>query len=341
MDPQRLFGPVTTRNVRIDQFDAFILNNIPYAQVQPRHVNWGAVEYDGPDAPGIDGGKPALQWHFGGVPYPITKAIRINYTYVRKWDGSNAVITTAIYLGFQDALHQYVLPQVIPFVAAPTPTFVRRIGDLGQYGGFSTHSWASDVGILASEAQSVITRSVQYDAVNLATFNTFIRAEMGLPPIAPGGPAAALSLDPIPVDFDGPAQDYDSHKPFEYTFATLQNEPEKYSQLLFWYFAGKPFRLTKAMRIPLDDGNAESAVLATARARQDALALSERLRNAQKEAHELSEKLASGHSTVANQAKEALQQVTELQSQVNQVSEAGGGNALFVGYSGPDPGGAG
>src|ERR1051326_6715596 len=171
MDPQRLFGPITTRSVRIDQFDTFILSNIPYAEVPPENVNWGAVEYDGPNSLGIDGAKPVLQWHFGGVPYPISKAIRINYTYIRRWDGSNDRINTSIYLGFQDALDQYVLPQAIPFVAEPSATFVQRFDDLGPYGGFSTHSWASDAGILASEAPAVVQRSVVYDAVYQATFD--------------------------------------------------------------------------------------------------------------------------------------------------------------------------
>jgi hypothetical protein len=58
---------------------------------------------------------------------------------------------------------------------------------------------------------------------------------------------------PIIMAFDGPARDYDSHKPFVYTLPTLFNDKEKYSQLLWWYFGGKAYRLTKAIRIPLNE----------------------------------------------------------------------------------------
>jgi len=329
MDPQRLFGPIATRRLRIDQFDTFILNNIPYAEVPPQNVNWGAIEYDGPGALGIDGGKPVLQWHFGGVAYPISRAIRINYTYVRTWDGSNAVITTAIYLGFQDDLEHYIVPQATPFVARPTPTFQHRVGDLGSYGGFSTHSWASDAGILASEAQALVTRSVAYDAINRTMFESLLQDELG-------DIASLITAQPVPVDFDGPAQDYDSHRPFEYTFATLQNDPERYSQLLFWYFGGQVFRLTKAMRIPLDaaldpDLVRESVVL---------------------QALDGSGKQVSAHTRYGQLAKEAQGRQTFLTYKVTPPTATGGGtsasppptpvaggNALFIGYSGPDPGG--
>jgi hypothetical protein len=296
--------------------------------VQPEHVNWGALEYDGPAAVGIDGGKPALQWYFGGVAYPITKAIRINYTYVRRWDGSNAVVTTAIYLGFQDGLSEYVVPSAIPLVARPTATFQQRVGDLGPYGGFSTNTWASDAGVLASEAAAVIARSFAYDDVNLnTTFNKLLRDELGL--------VADLLLEtPLPVDVDGPAQNYDSHKPFEYTVATLQNEPELYSQVLFWYFGGKPWRLTKAMRIPLD------AAISSRLAGQSVVVRAQTKDLVAQQAARTQYIDEKARVVRANREARAAGRAAEERA-VPAVPDTlvPGGNALFLGYAGPDPGG--
>jgi hypothetical protein len=249
MDPQGLFGPVATHVHRIDNFAAFILNNVPYGEVHPKDVQWGVLQYDGPDVDGVIGAKPVLQWHFGGVPYPITKAIRVPYTYIRTIDGSNTPTTEQIFLGFQERLTDFILPQPIPYVADPTPTFRIRLSSLGALGGFTNPVWSSDTGVLASEAPGVITRSYIADPADLLSLNTFIRDELKW-----AQPAFdALLGNPIAVDVDGPAQDSDSHHPFPYTFGTLVNEPYKYAQLLFWYFGGKPYRVTKAMRIPLDD----------------------------------------------------------------------------------------
>jgi hypothetical protein len=61
---------------------------------------------------------------------------------------------------------------------------------------------------------------------------------------------AELKREPVIVAFDGPARDNTSLNPFGYTLPTLFNDKEKYSQLLWWYFGGKPYRITKAIRIP-------------------------------------------------------------------------------------------
>jgi hypothetical protein len=248
VDPSGLIGTVTTRAHLIDNFDSFILDNIPYAEVPARAIRWGSVEYDGPAALGIDDSKPALQWHFGGVPYPITKAIRIPYTYVRTWDGSNAVVPASIFLGFQDRLTDLIPPQPIPYVGAPGPTFDGRAQRFGPFGTFSNMFWGSDAAILASEALAVITRSVWRGQSAAETFQAFIEAELNIC----AERFNALVTFPTPVDFDGPAQDNNTQSVWQYTPATLLNEPAKYSQLLHWYFAGKSYSVTKAMRVWLD-----------------------------------------------------------------------------------------
>jgi hypothetical protein len=61
---------------------------------------------------------------------------------------------------------------------------------------------------------------------------------------------------PIVVHFDGPAQDNNSLNPFNYTPQTLFNDKEKYAQVLWWYFGGKAYRVTKAIRIPIPGASA-------------------------------------------------------------------------------------
>lgn len=56
---------------------------------------------------------------------------------------------------------------------------------------------------------------------------------------------------PVIVAFDGPAQDNNSLNPFNYTPQTLFNDKEKYNQVLWWYFGGRPYRVTKAIRLPV------------------------------------------------------------------------------------------
>src|SRR5579859_75184 len=236
MTYQDIFGPVTTRSHIIGDFETFILSNIPYGQVQPQYIQWGAVEYDGPHPPypakaGFPGSKPALQWHFGGVPYPITKAVRIRYTYRRTFDGSNDTVTGMILLGFQHGLNTYLKPQPVPFVQKLSDTFLYR-ACVGVTGDPSSQVWGSPSAVLASEAGGVLTKAFPD---NLATL---VKNE--LPKSVCTAPAfTALTTTPICVDFDGPAQDSDSHDVFPYTFATLLNDPQKYSQLIFWYFAGQ------------------------------------------------------------------------------------------------------
>jgi hypothetical protein len=275
MDAQSLFGPISTRSYQIGDFDTFVLNSVPYGQVLLKDIQWGAIEYDGPDAPGISGAKPVLQWHFGGVPYPITRAIRMYYTYTRTWDGSNDTITTSLLIGLQRNLNTFIRPNPIPFVATPSLTYQTRVNNVGAFSGFSNPVWGSDSAVLASEANGVVRTAFQQpispEITNLAfsqeivrrlqqgapdpTLSAFIQTELALDNVG----FAILMERTVAIDFDGPAHDSDSLRPFRYTVATLANSPDPYSRVLFWYFAGKPWRLTKAMRIPLDAPDVQPA----------------------------------------------------------------------------------
>jgi hypothetical protein len=232
---QDLFGPIATRTNVIGDLDTFILSNVPYGIVHPGNIQWGAIEFDGPRAPGIDGAKPLMQWHFGGVPYPITKALRIYYTYLRTWDGSNATVTDSILLGSQEKLDDYGHVEPVPWVQ----------NALSQPGA---RVLTSNIAILASVAGVIVRGAPRSQAPSgVPSLHGIVQSEL-----AQTGPdCLSFRGNPVAVDFDGPAQDSDSHNVFTYTVETLFNEPGKYAQLLFWYFAGRPHRVTKALRIPL------------------------------------------------------------------------------------------
>ena len=51
------------------------------------------------------------------------------------------------------------------------------------------------------------------------------------------------------IEYDGIAREYNSVKPFPYNLGELVREAEKYDQLLYWYFGGRTYRITKAMRL--------------------------------------------------------------------------------------------
>jgi hypothetical protein len=252
-----LVGPITTRTLVIENLDTFILNNIPYGVVRPTNVQWGSIVFDGPRAPGLIGSKAALQWYFGGVAYPITKAIRVFYTYKRTWDGSDAVVTDGILIGFQENLLDHIVAQPIPFVSTYSRTYFARRDNLGLFGDSTNLAWGSQPAILASEAAGVVTAAPQQFAAPPQqpgpNFDALIKTEL-----ARGDHAAAyenLIGHQADIDFDGPAQEQDSHNIFPYTLASLINEQEKYARVQFWYFAGIPRRVVKAIRIPLDIGS--------------------------------------------------------------------------------------
>jgi hypothetical protein len=325
VDPSRLIGPVATRVHMIENFDTFILNNIPYADVAPEHIRWGTVQYDGPDARGVDNSKPALQWHFGGVPYPISKAVRIPYSYVRTWDDSNAIVPASIFLGFQDRLTELVLPQPIPYVAAPSATFLQRQSSLGRYGAVTNPSWASDAAVLASEATGLVTRSYWRDPSAGDTFERFIEEELNLDP----GRFAAILANPTPVDFDGLAQDNDSQNVFQYMVGAVVNDPAAYGRLLHWYFGGKAYSLTKVMRVWLDT-DYQAGVTQPSFVQQAAQAASAALR-----VEEL-QKLASprGASTRGDPRQARRVPPPRRWPSPIPVPTSPQGRALFIGYGG-------
>jgi hypothetical protein len=268
-----LLGSVSRRRQRIINLENFILSHVPYGEVdKDHHLQRGLVQFDG--SIGLAGGdtkRPILQWHFGGLPYPITTGLRMEYSY-SSWDGGGLTINASILIGFQRGFQQGSVkctPQI-------------------QRNGRSTEAWATAGQMLnaitSRSAKGAANEPTTPDASELETIKKavqeLLKAQASYDPLQ-----SALSTQPtsvlragtgmfatlddlvasvdaevdwdrvkgndLEIDFDGPAQDHDSHQPFAYTAATLFADQEKYEQLLWWYFAGKAQRVTKAMRIPL------------------------------------------------------------------------------------------
>jgi hypothetical protein len=320
---QTLYGILTgtnaaaTRRQYIGDFNTFILNHIPYAQVQLRDLQTGLMSFDGPDANGVD--KPLLVWHFGGLPYPIVKAAQVDYTYVRTWDGSGWTIHSSILFGFQSSDDQplHVSPRAR---AAKTPEpiqehahkseskdFVEQLTEAvrsltetspsatvggttvytdldsfindeldGRYASFAADRVAPATPDSEPAIQQRLARVItSFSQAQLPAGESQSAVQPRTPAVEPAVTTALLELlvqvaqqsangnhakprgwvlngaGPVNVEFDGPARDNDSHHIFAYTTETLFNDQDKYNQVLWWYFAGQPVRITKALRIPV------------------------------------------------------------------------------------------
>ena len=224
-------GSSATRLQRIDDFNAFILNHIPYGQVSIESLQTALIEYDGP---AVNPTKLPLQWHFGGLPYAINKAVRLDYSYTRSWDGSGSTVNASILLGFQTSTPSGQANG--PATLAPA-SFAARVSK--QITPSSTQQDIATAVLLAMPT-TIISGSAGFNDIA-----SFLQTELGYDQVA------ALRQTISSFEFDGPAQNNDSHDPFSYTLGTLFSNQEKYNQLLWWYFGGKANRVTKAIRIPL------------------------------------------------------------------------------------------
>jgi hypothetical protein len=58
------------------------------------------------------------------------------------------------------------------------------------------------------------------------------------------------------VDLDGLARDYNAARPYPYTLQDVIADEDKYAQLLYWYFRGTFYRMTKVIRLSGSTGGA-------------------------------------------------------------------------------------
>jgi hypothetical protein len=234
---------VTARPQKIDNLHQFICNNVPYGMVDAANLKQGLIEIDGPAAQQEHTRKPDLQWFFGGRPHSVPKAFRIHYTY-KQYDmtGNTADINASLFLGFEMQL---------PFAApakAPAQLLQDPIANL-------TCSVQKQ---LADHPSSVVVVSQELPSGALDDY------------LASNAPAAAppFSIDMVKsdhagagIEYDGPAQENDSHAPFTLGLTALFNDREKFDRLLYWYFGGKAYRITKAIRIPYQRNGANESLL--------------------------------------------------------------------------------
>lgn len=266
---------VTTRYQLIADLQDFILDNIPYAKVEAKDLQLGLIE--GYTSSSKDGRKP-LQWHFGGVPYAVDPGIKIEYVYKKGYDGSvNTLdygsILTGTYLDGEPAglgskqqapnsptqttsdgggSSRQIEQQTRSKTRPPQP-----IKDFLSMSHPGLHPTQGVMALLSQNAANAVTQL----ALSPTSFTVLAVNVAGLSPLLHALVPTGESLDGqwLSVEYDGPGKDNDSMNPFPYNRATLFNVPEKYGQLLHWYFGGKAYQLTKAIRVPV--GNERQGLL--------------------------------------------------------------------------------
>ena len=270
-------GVISISYRQIDSFHKLILDELPYGQIDPTGIVQGLIEIDGPAQDPPNGKKP-LQWHFGGIPYEIGKAIRIQYGYQKYVDGIQINAICSLFIGYELS---FAYPPVerarlegaqadsAEALEAARQAFVNA-QDLQA--ADDSARFADALRSQFAIAPGTVTRVAKY--VNTPDdFDGFIRDNLpftaGTPHSGNGAVAAAASRrrlsegfvgghNPGPagvrIELDGPARDYNSKNAFPYTAQTLFNDPSGlYDKLLWWYFGGRAFRITKAMRVRYDD----------------------------------------------------------------------------------------
>jgi hypothetical protein len=252
---------VTASFHRIDNFHKLVVDQLPYGQIDQNSLVQGHIEFDGPAQETRNHKKP-LQWHFGGIAYEVSKAIRIRYSYQKYVDGVELAASGSLFIGYELGVPYYeALASAIGETAsdketAPPTTVAELISSLRE--GYSC-------------SPATVMPLAKY--VDVTNFDTFLLANFpfqdeSVPTVTGGAagwgdkptPLSELFIDAdsklpgVRVEFDGPARDYDSHRPFPYTTDTLFNDPSgMYDKLLWWYFGGKAFRITKALRLGYTD----------------------------------------------------------------------------------------
>jgi len=277
---------VTVCFQQVDNMHKLVVDQIPYGQIDLKSLVQGSIEVDGP-AQATPNRKKPLQWHFGGEPFEICKAIRLQYAYQKPINNVTYDAAASLFIGYE--------------LANGYKTEATKIVDAEKNapGGLQVGSLASqlDAALKApaalTNANSLIASLKQEfaTATNTVTpiakyvdennFDSFVDEQFPFTPPAGQGivPSAAMPAQPtglslklgdkptdpnaaVLVEYDGPARDYDSKRPFPYTTDTLFNDPSgAYDKLLWWYFGGRAFRITKAMRIAFDNGGMKGSLL--------------------------------------------------------------------------------
>jgi hypothetical protein len=278
------FDAISVAYQAVENLHKLILDELPYGQIDPNGLVQGIIEIDGP-AQNPPNAKKPLQWSFGGSPYEVCKAIRIQYGYQRYMDGMSVNATGSLFVGYElddsyfapsfsgleDRLNALAAEEVesaeqalLDFQRART-----RFAEPRAAGASIVDSLRSDL----ANSPWQVTRLAKY--VDAANFDAFVQLNWPFHPtgsytsaantpsaVTPNATPLSLRLGGAPqpdlprvrIEYDGPARNNNSKDPFPYTNQTLFNDPSGiYMKLLWWYFGGRPYRITKAMRLVYQD----------------------------------------------------------------------------------------
>jgi len=271
---------------RIDNFHKLVIDELPYGTIDQNSLVQGLIEFDGPaqNPPNL---KKPLQWHFGGIPYEVCKAIRIRYAYQKYVDNSYINASGSLFIGYElgtpyAAAYAAAIADAEKKPDAARAAALRKTDPAKAAGNDMPATTKELLDALKADFRNSsdrVTALAKY--VDAANFDAFLFDNMPFQqgPPTPWQPATQLGVGPtalstrladettdglpgIRIEFDGPARTYDSKKPFPYTTDTLFNEPTgMYDRLLWWYFGGKAFRITKAMRLGLKDAQGNQGAL--------------------------------------------------------------------------------
>ncbi len=271
---------------RIDNFHKLVIDELPYGTIDQNSLVQGLIEFDGPAQTPPNLKKP-LQWHFGGIPYEVCKAIRIRYAYQKYVDNSYINASGSLFIGYELGT-PYATALDTAIKAAEAVPDAARVATLrkavplkppGKAVPATTTALLEELKADFVNSPDRVTALAKY--VDAANFDAFLFDNMPFQqgPETPWQPSTQLGsgrtrlsdkladettdgLPGIRIEYDGPARTYDSKKPFPYTTDTLFNEPTgMYDRLLWWYFGGKAFRITKAMRLGLKDAQGNNGSL--------------------------------------------------------------------------------
>jgi hypothetical protein len=257
---------------RISSFHKFIVDQLPYGKIDQNALVQGLVEFDGPEQE-PENSKPPLQWHFGGTPYEVCKAIRIEYAYEKQIDGLNYASTGSLFIGYESTLplmQKYAQAREGAVAARQAAQAYPR--DIEDFIRTARHEYV--VYPTRVTPQAIYVTTAMFDAfieINFpwqtpdqrrAIWEKAEHEAAANSGQAPQPTPLARLLDPGPsgglpgaeIEYDGPARTYNSKNAFPYTTQTLFSDPSGlYNEVLWWYFGGTAFRITKAMRLTYED----------------------------------------------------------------------------------------
>ena len=271
---------VTIRYHRISSFHKLLMDELPYGAIDPAALVQGQVEFDGPAAGPANPRRP-LQWYFGGIPWEICKAMRIQYTYEKTIPGLDypAPVNGSLFIGYVSNpidtryyVDAYNAEQQILGIPA-------NVGDLLNmfridFSRYPTRTTPDAIYVPTYMFDEFVQENFPWinpgviDALRLAAEQAAAQNSGNAPPRTPlarmldRGPEPAIlapgaQVNRLPgarIEYDGPARNYYSHDAFPYTTGTLFNDQVGlYNKLLWWYFGGQAFRITKAMHIRYDN----------------------------------------------------------------------------------------